>query len=121
MRKYDKNFERLHQEASFEAERKMWKEKGLDEFDSETQDAPAIVEETVPDGCEAARTNIPGSVWKVLVEDGQKVREGDTLVILESMKMEFPVTAEYSGIIEKVYLKPGEQVNSGQLAASIRV
>lgn len=110
-----------HQEASFEAERKMWKEKGLDEFDSETQDAPAIVEETVPDGCEAARTNIPGSVWKVLVEDGQKVREGDTLVILESMKMEFPVTAEYSGIIEKVYLKPGEQVNSGQLAASIRV
>ena len=79
-----------HQEASFEAERKMWKEKGLDEFDSETQDAPAIVEETVPDGCEAARTNIPGSVWKVLVEDGQKVREGDTLVILESMKMEFP-------------------------------
>ena len=83
-----------HQEASFEAERKMWKEKGLDEFDSETQDAPAIVEETVPDGCEAARTNIPGSVWKVLVEDGQKVREGDTLVILESMKMEFPVTAE---------------------------
>ena len=59
-----------HQEASFEAERKMWKEKGLDEFDSETQDAPAIVEETVPDGCEAARTNIPGSVWKVLVEDG---------------------------------------------------
>ena len=110
-----------HQEASFEAERKMWKEKGLDEFDSETQDAPAIVEETVPDGCEAARTNIPRSVWKVLVEDGQKVREGDTLVILESMKMEFPVTAEYSGIIEKVYLKPGEQVNSGQLAASIRV
>lgn len=110
-----------HQEASFEAERKMWKEKGLDEFDSETQDAPAIVEETVPDGCEAARTNIPGSVWKVLVEDGQKVREGDTLVILESMKMEFPVTAEYSGTIEKVYLKPGEQVNSGQLAASIRV
>ena len=88
-----------HQEASFEAERKMWKEKGLDEFDSETQDAPAIVEETVPDGCEAARTNIPGSVWKVLVEDGQKVREGDTLVILESMKMEFPVTAEYLSLI----------------------
>ena len=103
-----------HQEASFEAERKMWKEKGLDEFDSETQDAPAIVEETVPDGCEAARTNIPGSVWKVLVEDGQKVREGDTLVILESMKMEFPVTAEYSGIIEKVYLKPGERKRTGR-------
>ena len=55
------------------------------------------------------------------MEGISRVREGDTLVILESMKMEFPVTAEYSGIIEKVYLKPGEQVNSGQLAASIRV
>ena len=72
-----------HQEASFEAERKMWKEKGLDEFDSETQDAPAIVEETVPDGCEAARTNIPGSVWKVLVEDGQK-RQASTLENMSS-------------------------------------
>ena len=99
----------------------MWKEKGLDEFDSETQDAPAIMEETVPDGCEAARTNIPGSVWKVLVKDGQSVKAGDPIVILESMKMEFEVTAECNGIIERVYLKPGEQVNSGQLAASIRI
>lgn len=110
-----------HQEASFEAERQMWKDNGLDEFDSETQDAPAIVDETVADGCEAARTNIPGSVWKVLVEEGQQVQEGDTLVILESMKMEFPIYAECSGVVEKLYLQPGEQVNAGQLAVSIRV
>lgn len=110
-----------HQEASFEAERQMWKDNGLDEFDSETQDAPAIVDETVADGCEAARTNIPGSVWKVLVEEGQQVQEGDTLVILESMKMEFPICAECCGVVEKLYLQPGEQVNAGQLAVSIRV
>lgn len=110
-----------HQEESFEAERQMWKDNGLDEFDSETQDAPAIVDETVADGCEAARTNIPGSVWKVLVEEGQQVKEGDTLVILESMKMEFPIYAECSGVVEKLYLQPGEQVNAGQLAVSIRV
>lgn len=110
-----------HQEASFEAERQMWKDNGLDEFDSETQDAPAIVDETVADGCEAARTNIPGSVWKVLVEEGQQVQEGDTLVILESMKMEFPIYAECCGVVEKLYLQPGEQVNAGQLAVSIRV
>ena len=110
-----------HQEASFEAERQMWKDNGLDEFDSETQDAPAIVDETVAEGCEAARTNIPGSVWKILVEEGQQVQEGDTLVILESMKMEFPIYAECSGVVEKLYLQPGEQVNAGQLAVSIRV
>lgn len=110
-----------HQEASFEAERQMWKDNGLDEFDSETHDAPAIVDETVADGCEAARTNIPGSVWKVLVEEGQQVQEGDTLVILESMKMEFSIYAECSGVVEKLYLQPGEQVNAGQLAVSIRI
>ena len=110
-----------HQEASFEAERQMWKEKGLDEFDSETQDAPAIVEETVADGCEAARTNLPGSVWKVLVKEGQKIEKGDELIILESMKMEFPIVSEYSGIVEKVYVQPGDRVNSGQLAVSIKI
>lgn len=110
-----------HQEASFEAERRMWKEKGLDEFDSKTQDVPAIAEETVPEGCEAARTTLPGSVWKVLVKEGQAVEQGDQLMILESMKMEFPIVSEYKGIVEKVYLKSGERVNSGQLAVSIQV
>lgn len=110
-----------HQEASFEAERRMWKEKGLDEFDSKTQDVPAIAEETVPEGCEAARTTLPGSVWKVLVKEGQAVEQGDQLMILESMKMEFPIVSEYKGVVEKVYLKSGERVNSGQLAVSIQV
>lgn len=109
-----------HQEAAFEAERRMWKENGLDEFDSETQDAPAITDEEIPEGCEAARTNIPGSVWKVLVKEGQEVQEGETLAVLESMKMEFPVEAVHGGLIEKVCLVPGEQVNAGQLAACIR-
>lgn len=109
-----------HQEASFEAERQMWKDKGLDEFDSETQDAPPISEETIEEGLEAARTSLPGSVWKVLVKAGQKIEKGEDLIVLESMKMEFPVVSEWSGIVEKVYLKPGEQVNAGQLAVSIR-
>ncbi|MGB8452558.1 MAG: urea carboxylase [Anaerocolumna sp.] len=110
-----------HQEAAFEAERQMWKDKGLDEFDSETQDAPAIVKEEIPGGCEAARTILPGSVWKILVKEGQRVKVGDTLVVLESMKMEFPIESEFSGVVEKVCLEPGEQVNSGQLAVCIRV
>lgn len=125
MRFLDENHDTIkafkdHQEASFEAERQMWKDKGLDQFQSETKDVPAIVEETVADGCEAARTNLPGSVWKVLVEEGQRIEKGDELIILESMKMEFPIVSEYSGIVEKIYLQPGERVNSGQLAVSIR-
>lgn len=110
-----------HQEASFEAERLRWKEQGLDEFVSETDEVPAIAEEDIPDGCEAARTNIPGSVWKVLVKAGDKVSKGQQIMILESMKMEFPVEAEVSGTIEKIYINAGDQVNAGHLAASIRV
>lgn len=109
-----------HQEASFEAERQMWKEKGLDEFVSETEDASGIVDEVLPDGCEAARTNIPGSVWKVLVAEGDTVKAGDQLAVLESMKMEFPIESEYDGVVEKVYLKTGEVVNAGQLAVAIK-
>lgn len=110
-----------YQKAAFEAERLMWKEKGLDEFHSDIQEAPGIGEEKIPQGCEAVRTNIPGSVWKVLAEQGQQVKKGETLAVLESMKMEFPVESQYSGIVEKIHIKPGEQVNSGQLAVSIKV
>ena len=77
--------------------------------------------ENIPDGCEAVRTNIPGSVWKVLVTEGDRVKAGEQLAVLESMKMEFPMEAEYDGEVEKVYIKPGEVVNAGQLAVAIRV
>ena len=49
------------------------------------------------------------------------MEQGDQLMILESMKMEFPIVSEYKGVVEKVYLKSGERVNSGQLAVSIQV
>ena len=110
-----------HQEASFEAERQRWKEQGLDEFVSEHHEATAIVEEDLTEGCEAVRTNIPGSVWKVLVQEGEEVKEGQELMILESMKMEFPITSEFTGQAQKLYLSPGDQVSAGQLAVSIKV
>lgn len=110
-----------HQEASFEAERQRWKEQGLDEFVSEHHEAAAIVEEELAEGCEAVRTNIPGSVWKVLVQEGEEVKEGQELMILESMKMEFPITSEFTGQAQKLYLSPGDQVSAGQLAVSIKV
>lgn len=110
-----------HQEASFKAERTRWKEQGLDEFVSETEEAGHLTDISIPEGCEAVCTSLPGSVWKIQVEEGDSVHKGDTLVVLESMKMEFPVLAEADGIVQKIYLKTGEQVNAGQLAACVRV
>lgn len=112
---------KLHQNSAFESEKRRWKELGLDNFISETETGAAFKEEEVPNGCDTVKTALPGSVWKILVKEGDRVKEGDSLITLESMKMEFPVLAAASGVIEKIYLQPGQVVHSGQLAAAINV
>lgn len=54
------------------------------------------------------------NVWKVLVSNGDAVAEGDTLLILESMKMELPVVAEVAGTIVSVDVAGGDVVQEGQ-------
>lgn len=62
---------------------------------------------------------ISGNVWKVLVEPGQAVKTGDVLVIIEAMKMEFPITALCDGIVEAVMCRSGNSVNPGDMLCSI--
>ena len=50
------------------------------------------------------RSEITGSVWKVEVAVGQSVAEGDTLVIVESMKMEIPISAPASGVVTEIFV-----------------
>ena len=57
--------------------------------------------------------HITGTVWKVECEVGQAVAEGDTLVILESMKMEMPVEAEDPGVVKEIVCKEGLSVSEG--------
>jgi acetyl-CoA carboxylase biotin carboxyl carrier protein len=57
--------------------------------------------------------HITGTVWKVECEVGQEVAEGDTLVILESMKMEMPVEAEDGGTVASIECKEGQSVSEG--------
>lgn len=49
-------------------------------------------------------SEMAGTVWKVLVKQGDRVEEGQTLVIIESMKMEIPVEAEEAGVVAKVFV-----------------
>ncbi len=63
--------------------------------------------------------HITGTVWKIEKRPGDKVQEGDTVVILESMKMEMPVEAPASGTIEAVNVKEGEAVDEGAVLALI--
>jgi 3-methylcrotonyl-CoA carboxylase alpha subunit len=56
---------------------------------------------------------MPGTVIKVLVEEGQPVAEHQPLIVLEAMKMEHIVAAPYSGIVSRVYHAPGALVAKG--------
>ena len=61
------------------------------------------------------RSEITGSVWKVEVAVGQSVSEGDTLVIVESMKMEIPISAPTSGVVTEIFVAEGEPVADDQV------
>jgi acetyl-CoA carboxylase biotin carboxyl carrier protein len=57
--------------------------------------------------------HITGTVWKIECQVGDSVEEGDTVVILESMKMEMPVEAEDSGTVKEILCEEGKAVKEG--------
>ncbi|MEV6985102.1 biotin/lipoyl-binding carrier protein [Sphaerisporangium sp. NPDC051017] len=65
------------------------------------------------------RAEMVANVWKVVVAEGESVNEGDTLVILESMKMEIPVLAEDSGVVTGLKVAEGDVIQEGDLIAVI--
>jgi biotin carboxyl carrier protein len=62
---------------------------------------------------------IAANVWQVPVEVGQTVATGDTVAILESMKMEIPVEAPVAGTVAELRVAPDDQVNEGDVIAVI--
>lgn len=61
------------------------------------------------------KAHITGTIWKIKVEVGQQVDEGDTLVIIESMKMEMPIEAADPGKVIEIKAKEGQPVNEGDV------
>jgi len=57
--------------------------------------------------------HITGTVWKIEVAVGDQVEEGDTVAILESMKMEMPVEAEDEGTVKQILVQEGQSVSEG--------
>jgi biotin carboxyl carrier protein len=68
---------------------------------------------------EEIKAEMVANVWKVVAAAGDEVSEGDTLVILESMKMEIPVIAESDGVVSKIAVNEGDVVQEGDLIAVI--
>jgi len=68
---------------------------------------------------EEVRAEMVANVWKVVVAQGDSVEDGDTLVILESMKMEIPVLAEGAGTVQELRVNEGDVVQEGDVIAVI--
>lgn len=60
-------------------------------------------------------SSMAGNVWKVLVQPGDSVEFGQDVAILESMKMEIPITAENDGIVKEVKVNEGDFINEGDV------
>ncbi len=62
---------------------------------------------------------VPGLVANVVVKPGATVKQGDPIAVLQSMKMEIPVTAEHNGTVSEVLVEAGQEIDSGGLIAYI--
>ncbi|HEY6556050.1 MAG TPA: urea carboxylase, partial [Polyangiaceae bacterium] len=100
------------QQRAFEAERERWSKLPPFEEPSGAEELAPEVEE-IPPGSAAVRAEVTGSVWQLLVKPGDRVRQGDRLVILEAMKMETEVVAPCDGVVASVRCAPGTMVNAG--------
>ena len=63
------------------------------------------------------RSQIKAIVWKVLKETGDTVKIDDEIIILESMKMEIPISSEFNGKIKSIEVSEGDEVDEGQVVA----
>ncbi len=63
------------------------------------------------------KSEITGTVWRILAKVGDNVAEEDQIMILESMKMEIPVLAPDAGTIQKILVQEGDAVSEGQVVA----
>ena len=65
------------------------------------------------------KAELVGNLWKIVTEVGQQVEEDDTLMILESMKMEIPITSPITGTVKAILVKEGDVVQEGQTVAVV--
>jgi acetyl-CoA carboxylase biotin carboxyl carrier protein len=65
------------------------------------------------------KAELVGNLWKIVTEVGQSVEEDDTLMILESMKMEIPITSPINGTVTQILVAEGDVVQEGQTVAVV--
>lgn len=107
------------QQAAFDAERERWIANGQANYSNDESAASTVAEDALPDDCRAVAAHVAGNLWQVAVNVGDQVQAGDTLVIIESMKMEIAVVAPAAGTVSHVLCQPGKPVSAGQTLIAI--
>ncbi len=109
------------QQAAFDAERQRWAEAGVAsspvEVAGEPEERPLAQRHP---GAELVESHVHGSVWQLRAEVGQRVARGDTLVVLESMKMEIAIEATMEGTVVELCVSEGRAVTPGQALLVVR-
>jgi len=104
-------------QAAFDAERAAWEASG--EFDrvsqltEEAQGASEPVAIDIPEGAQLVEAPFGGSVWKLLVNEGDHVEAGQTIAVIEAMKMESPLESPASGTVAALYIKERQPIEPG--------
>ncbi|MBX3504033.1 MAG: urea carboxylase [Parvibaculum sp.] len=110
---------RVSQRRAFEEERHRWEEQGLAIPAMEPEAAPVEGVTDVPDGGRLVEAGVPGNVWSIGVQPGDEVTADQTLVILESMKMEIEVRAPVAARVHEVHCAQGKMVQAGQALVTL--
>ena len=106
---------KARQQSAFEAERQRWEATGQIGY---TAELPPVFDDAVEERLEPGQVSVvspvSGSVWRVAAAVGQSVKAGETLVLIESMKMELPVTAPMDGVVTQLRCAEGRAVQVAQ-------
>jgi urea carboxylase len=105
---------RARQREAFAQERERWAASGQDGSLNLPDEVPVATAGDWPVDATPVRAQVPGSLWKVLVQPGDTVIEGQPLAVVESMKMEFPLLSPRSGQVLAAPVAEGSAVAAGQ-------
>ena len=80
---------------------------------------PAVSQQKKPQEGQAVTAGTAGKVWKITAKEGDTLKRGDTILILEAMKMEIPIVASVDGTLVSLCVSEGDSVEAGQTVATV--
>ncbi len=109
------------QRIAFHEERLRWAASGADKLSDEAEpiiDTPPEI--VVPPGFKALKASSAGSVWSIEAKEGDRLKAGQKVILIEAMKMEVALSTATGGLLHSIHCKPGQTVMPGQILAILK-